>query len=97
MRLLPGALGDERSALEDSFRADGLLDHPHYTRPRVFRGEAVPEVLLSGDHEEIGRWRETRARERTRERRPDLPGAWTEDTTESNKDEPRRLRNEPCT
>lgn len=71
-RLLPGVLGDERSALEDSFGANGRLDHPHYTRPRVFRGSEVPEVLLSGDHERIRHWRELRARERTQERRPDL-------------------------
>jgi tRNA (guanine37-N1)-methyltransferase len=71
-RLLPGVLNDERSALEESFGPGGVLDHPHYTRPRVFRGAEVPEVLLSGDHARIQRWREARARERTRERRPDL-------------------------
>jgi tRNA (guanine37-N1)-methyltransferase len=75
-RLVPGVLGDERSALEDSFRRDetggGTLDHPHYTRPRVFRGDAVPEVLLSGDHEAIRSWRERAAAEVTRTRRPDL-------------------------
>lgn len=71
-RLVPGVLGDERSAEEDSF-ADGRgLDHPHYTRPRSFRGEAVPQVLLSGNHAEIERWRRTQARRRTRERRPEL-------------------------
>jgi tRNA (guanine37-N1)-methyltransferase len=68
VRLLPGVLGDERSALEDSFRADGALDHPHYTRPRVFRGEAVPDVLTSGDHAEIRRWRAERALDRARSR-----------------------------
>ena len=73
-RLLPGVLGDERSAIEDSFQASGGLDHPHYTRPRVFRGLEVPDVLLSGDHERIARWRQARARERTRENRPDLLG-----------------------
>ncbi len=72
VRLLPGVLGDERSALEDSFGPSGVLDHPHYTRPRVFRGQEVPEVLLSGDHTRIARWREARARARTAERRPDL-------------------------
>jgi tRNA (guanine37-N1)-methyltransferase len=76
VRLLPGVLGDERSALEDSFRSDtdgeGTLDHPHYTRPRVFRGEAVPDVLLSGDHEAIRSWRERAAAEVTRTQRPDL-------------------------
>jgi tRNA (guanine37-N1)-methyltransferase len=65
VRLLPGVLGDERSAREDSFRDDGVgggtLDHPHYTRPRVFRGEAVPDVLLSGDHAAIRTWRERAA------------------------------------
>ena len=75
VRLLPGVLGDERSALEDSF-GDGApgcgLDHPHYTRPRVFRGEAVPEVLVSGDHAAVRRWREARALDRTRRRRPEL-------------------------
>ena len=71
-RLLPGVLGDERSAQEDSFGPSGGLDHPHFTRPRVFRGQEVPEVLLSRDHARIQRWRETRARERTVQRRPDL-------------------------
>jgi tRNA (guanine37-N1)-methyltransferase len=70
-RLLPGALGDERSSEEDSF-AQGLLDWPHYTRPEVFEGRTVPPVLLSGDHAGIGRWRLTRAVERTWRRRPDL-------------------------
>ncbi|QDU68873.1 tRNA (guanosine(37)-N1)-methyltransferase TrmD [Engelhardtia mirabilis] len=72
VRLLPGVLGDERSAQEESFQTAGLLDHPHYTRPRVFRGREVPAPLLSGDHAAIARWRETQARARTRVRRPDL-------------------------
>lgn len=70
-RLLPGALGDERSSEEDSF-GQGLLDWPHYTRPEVFEGRAVPPVLLSGDHAGIGRWRLKCAVERTWRRRPDL-------------------------
>lgn len=70
-RLLPGALGEAASAREDSFE-DGLLDHPHYTRPSVFRDMAVPEVLLSGHHEEIRRWRRREALRRTALRRPDL-------------------------
>jgi tRNA (guanine37-N1)-methyltransferase len=70
-RLLPGVLGDEQSAIEDSF-VDGLLDHPHYTRPEVAGGRAVPEVLLSGDHEAIRRWRRKQALGRTWQRRPDL-------------------------
>jgi tRNA (guanine37-N1)-methyltransferase len=71
VRLLPGALGDDDSAGEDSF-ADGLLDTPHYTRPAVFRGRAVPEVLTSGDHDRVRRWRQEQALRATRERRPDL-------------------------
>jgi tRNA (guanine37-N1)-methyltransferase len=74
VRLLPGALGDERSSEEDSF-ASGLLDWPHYTRPEVFEGLSVPPVLLSGDHAGIGRWRLQRAVERTWRRRPDLIAA----------------------
>ena len=70
-RLLPGVLGDEQSAVEDSF-VDGLLDHPHYTRPEVAGGKAVPEVLLSGDHEAIRRWRRKQALGKTWLRRPDL-------------------------
>jgi tRNA (guanine37-N1)-methyltransferase len=71
VRLLPGALGDEDSARADSF-ADGLLDFPHYTRPAVVRGRTVPEVLLSGDHGRVRRWRRKEALRATRERRPDL-------------------------
>ncbi|MEO8506369.1 MAG: tRNA (guanosine(37)-N1)-methyltransferase TrmD [Betaproteobacteria bacterium] len=70
-RQLPGALNDEQSAREDSF-ADGLLDCPHYTRPEVYEGRAVPEVLLSGHHEQIRRWRLQQSLQRTRQRRPDL-------------------------
>lgn len=70
-RLLPGALGDEESAQQDSF-VNGLLDHPHYTRPREIDGRAVPEVLLGGNHREIEAWRARAALERTRRKRPDL-------------------------
>ena len=70
-RLLPGVLGDERSSVEESF-AQGLLDWPHYTRPEMFEGRAVPAVLLSGDHADIRRWRLEQALARTAERRPDL-------------------------
>ncbi len=70
-RLLPGALGHEDSAEEDSF-TEGLLDHPHYTRPEVVDGRAVPPVLLGGDHAAIARWRRKQALGRTWERRPDL-------------------------
>jgi tRNA (guanine37-N1)-methyltransferase len=70
-RLIPGAVGDAESALQDSFQ-DGRLDCPWFTRPRDFEGLGVPEVLLSGDHQRIARWREEEAEKRTRERRPDL-------------------------
>jgi tRNA (guanine37-N1)-methyltransferase len=71
VRLLPGALGDLGSAGEDSF-AEGLLDWPHYTRPAEWRGNTVPEALLSGDHGRIRRWRRREALRATRERRPEL-------------------------
>jgi tRNA (guanine37-N1)-methyltransferase len=71
VRLLPGALGDEASPTEESF-SEGLLEYPQYTRPREFRGMEVPEVLLSGDHAEIARWRQEQAVHRTAQRRPDL-------------------------
>ncbi|HVV02214.1 MAG TPA: tRNA (guanosine(37)-N1)-methyltransferase TrmD [Verrucomicrobiae bacterium] len=70
-RLLPGALGDDESSQEESF-SRGLLEYPHYTRPAEFRGMKVPEVLLSGNHAEIAKWRAEQARLRTKERRPDL-------------------------
>jgi tRNA (guanine37-N1)-methyltransferase len=70
-RLLPGVVGEPGSIERESFE-DGLLDHPHYTRPPEFRGDRVPEVLLSGDHAAIERWRREEAERRTRERRPDL-------------------------
>jgi tRNA (guanine37-N1)-methyltransferase len=71
IRQLPGALNDEASAVEDSF-AGGLLDCPHYTRPEVYEGSVVPDVLLSGNHEKIRRWRLKQALGRTWQRRPDL-------------------------
>lgn len=71
VRLVPGVLGNDDSLDEESF-ASGLLEYPHYTRPREFRGREVPEVLLSGDHGRIETWRRQKARERTLERRPDL-------------------------
>lgn len=83
VRLLPGVLGHEQSAAEDSFAlrqtepgepgsAHRLLDCPHYTRPRVWRGRAVPEVLISGDHQAVDRWRLQQMKQRTQDRRPDL-------------------------
>jgi tRNA (guanine37-N1)-methyltransferase len=70
-RLLPGVLGDPGAPLEDS-HANGLLEGPHYTRPAVFRGWEVPEVLRSGNHGAVARWRREQALRRTAERRPDL-------------------------
>ncbi len=77
VRLIPGALGNEDGAAQDSFSARGpegqrLLEGPHYTRPRVWEGREVPEVLISGDHEAVRRWRMRKMLDRTRERRPDL-------------------------
>ncbi len=71
VRLLPGALGDEESVTEESF-SDGLLEYPQYTRPRVFRGMEVPEVLVNGNHGKIAAWQDNWAQRRTAERRPDL-------------------------
>ena len=71
VRLLPGVLGDDKSAEQDSFM-DGLLDHPHYTRPEEVAGQRVPDVLLSGDHARIARWRYQQALGRSYLRRPDL-------------------------
>jgi len=70
-RLIPGVVGKEESLERESFE-DGILDHPHYTRPNEFRGMAVPDVLLSGNHAEVERWRREAAEEKTRRNRPDL-------------------------
>ena len=70
-RLLPGVLGDDASASDESFSA-GLLEYPQYTRPAEFRGEKVPDVLLSGNHAEIEKWRREQAKVKTQARRPDL-------------------------
>lgn len=71
-RLVPGVIGREESHEQDSFGHDGLLDHPHYTRPAEFRGMRVPQTLLSGNHAEIERWRREAALQKTRRNRPDL-------------------------
>ena len=71
VRLLPGALGSETSAVHESF-SEGLLDHPQYTRPVDLKGMSVPDVLLTGNHGEIARWRQAQALEKTRRNRPDL-------------------------
>lgn len=72
VRLLPGVLGDAESALTDSFQNDGLLEPPLYTRPAEFKGLKVPDVLLTGDHKKIERWRSEQSAERTKLKRPDL-------------------------
>ncbi|MFB2920911.1 MULTISPECIES: tRNA (guanosine(37)-N1)-methyltransferase TrmD [Aerosakkonema] len=79
VRLLPGTVGKEESLKAESFEA-GLLDYPQYTRPPEFRGLKVPEILLSGDHGKIEKWRRDRQIERTRDRRPDLFAKWLETT-----------------
>lgn len=71
VRLLPGVAGNEVSLTEESF-SSGLLEYPHYTRPREWEGRAIPDILLSGDHEKIAKWRREQAERLTRERRPDL-------------------------
>jgi len=75
VRLLPGVMGAPYSAADESF-ADGLLEYPHFTRPQVWEGRAIPEVLISGDHAKIGAWRRGEAERLTRERRPDLWAAF---------------------
>ena len=72
IRHIPGVLGDETSSKYDSFADSGLLEHPQYTRPRVFRGMEVPPILLNGDHAEISRWRSEQSVRRTTEMRSDL-------------------------
>jgi tRNA (guanine37-N1)-methyltransferase len=74
-RLQPGVLGDEQSAEQDSFGDDGLLDCPHYSRPELLDGQAVPAVLMSGHHAQIERWRRERSLELTARRRPELIAA----------------------
>ncbi len=80
-RLIPGVVGDPKSVEQDSF-SRGLLDHPHYTRPATFRGVGVPEVLLSGHHAEVSKWRKREALVRTLDRRPDLLSTATLDDEE---------------
>ena len=71
VRLLPGVMGKEASGEDESFE-NGLLEYPHYTRPRAFESREIPEILLSGDHKKIAAWRRAEAERITRERRPDL-------------------------
>ena len=74
VRLIPGVLGGEQSAADESFSVPGLLEYPHYTRPQEFRGEPVPEVLQNGHHAEIAKWRREQAHAKTATYRPDLLG-----------------------
>ena len=76
VRLLPGVAGNHDSLDEESFES-GLLEYPHYTRPRVWEDRQIPEVLLSGDHGAVGKWRQEQSEEITKQRRPDLWEAWT--------------------
>ncbi|MEP7031098.1 MAG: tRNA (guanosine(37)-N1)-methyltransferase TrmD [Pseudolabrys sp.] len=76
VRLLPGVMGKEASATEESF-ADGLLEYPQYTRPALFEGEPIPDILTSGDHAKVAAWRRAQAERLTKERRPDLWAAYT--------------------
>ena len=85
VRLLPGALGAEDGAADESF-ADGLLEHPQYTRPREYRGMSVPDVLLSGNHGAIARWRLEQRKDRTQQRRPDLWQAFVKRESSNPKD-----------
>jgi len=74
VRLLPGVLGDDQSAVQESFGETGMLDHPHYTRPAEWNGIKVPDVLVSGDHAKVAKWRAEQALARTQKNRPDLLG-----------------------
>ena len=74
VRLLPGVMGNEASGEEESFE-NGLLEHPHYTRPAEWEGQTIPDVLSSGNHARIAKWRREQAEKLTRERRPDLLAA----------------------
>ena len=77
VRLLPGVMGDERSGFEESFE-DGLLEQPQYTRPRIWEGLEIPEVLLSGDHKAMGRWKKEQREKLTEKRRADLWQAYVQ-------------------
>lgn len=85
-RLIPNVLGHDQSAVFESFTDPLLLDHPHYTRPEVFRDMAVPKVLRSGNHAEVDRWRQEQARLRTEERRPDLQPPQITDKHQTSRD-----------
>jgi tRNA (guanine37-N1)-methyltransferase len=75
VRLIPGVMGKENSGAEESF-SEGLLEYPQYTRPPVFEGQPIPDILVSGDHAKVAEWRRAQAERLTRERRPDLWAAY---------------------
>ena len=87
-RTLPGVLGNVDGATEESFTGSPLLEHPQYTRPRSWRGHEVPEVLLSGDHGAIERWRREQRLIRTQERRPDLYASYLAGKKQTHQDPP---------
>ncbi len=89
VRLLPGTMGNEATTDEESFEK-GLLEYPHYTRPAIWNGRQVPEILLSGHHDKISAWRREQAIEITRARRPDLWAAWLETENKRDKEGERR-------
>ena len=92
-RLIPGVLGSDESAQDESFSA-GLLEYPQYTRPEEWHGKVVPEVLLSGNHKEIEKWRMEKSLERTRERRPELYETISEELKDFMAENPRKFRKE---
>lgn len=96
VRLLPGVMGAAASAHEESHGAEGLLEYPHYTRPAEWQGRAVPEVLLSGHHAEVARWRRAQAEVATRTRRPDLWEGFLRHQAEAAATKPARLDGQPA-
>ena len=97
MRLIPGVLGDAESAEDESFGTGGGLEYPHYTRPREYRGRAIPEILLGGDHAAIDRWRRDQARARTIDRRADLVASLPEPPPQPRKPDPKWRTSPPNT
>jgi len=96
VRLLPGVMGAAASAEEESHGAEGLLEYPHYTRPADWQGRAVPEILLSGHHAEVARWRRAQAEAATRTRRPDLWDAFLRRKAGAVETKPSRLDGQPA-
>ena len=90
-RLIPGVLGSDESASDESF-SDGLLEYPQYTRPEVWQGKSVPDVLLSGNHKEIEKWRMEMSLKRSKEKRPDLYESIKEELDEFKKDNPKKFK-----